>query len=43
MALGKFDNPSYASLLSVGVGYGLILLAMFVALFLLPFLVFVLL
>ena len=41
MALGDFDHPSYRSLLGVGAGYGLILLVMFVALFLLPFLVFV--
>jgi hypothetical protein len=34
------DHPAWRTLASAGVGYGLVLLAMFVALFVLPFLVF---
>jgi hypothetical protein len=38
--LDRFDHDAWLTLGSAGVGYGVVLLAMFVALFVLPFLVF---
>ncbi|WP_173862778.1 hypothetical protein [Salinigranum rubrum] len=38
-----FDHDAWLTLASTGVGYGIVLVAMFVALFVLPFLVFLLL
>jgi hypothetical protein len=38
--LDRADHDAWRTLASVGAGYGVVLLAMFVALFALPFLVF---
>lgn len=42
MELDAFDHPSWLSAVGTFVGYGAILVAMFVALFLVPFALFVL-
>jgi hypothetical protein len=36
----QFDHDAWRTLASAGVGYGVVLVAMFVALFVVPFLVF---
>lgn len=41
MELGELDHPSIRSALGTFIGYGLILLAMFVVLFLVPYGIFV--
>jgi hypothetical protein len=38
--LGGFDHDAWRTLLGTGVGYGIVLVAMFVVLFVVPFLVF---
>jgi hypothetical protein len=38
--LGRVDHDAWRTLVSAGVGYGIVLVAMFVALFVVPFLVF---
>jgi hypothetical protein len=41
--LARFDHDAWRTLAGAGVGYGIALLGMFLALFVLPFLVFLLL
>jgi hypothetical protein len=38
--LARFDHDAWRTLAGAGVGYGVVLLAMFLALFVVPFLVF---
>ena len=37
---GRFDHPAWVTGLATAVGYGVVLLALFVALFVVPYLVF---